>query len=319
MKREAPSDAPPAATVADPPLRDMVHALERHLAARVAGIDGPNGRLSEAIGYSLLLPAKRARGILAMLTAESWGLDWSKAIDVAASLEMVHAASLILDDLPAMDDAALRRGQRSNHLVYGEATAILAAVALMNEGFAIVAEMPGVPAAQRVELTAILARAIGPRGLTGGQDADLCAEAGARTWTVDDVEAIHAAKTGALFEAAAEMGTALAGIAGPRQKAMADFGMGIGIAFQGFDDLIDARAATAVAGKDVGKDKDKGKPTVVALIGGERAEIRANEQVRMALGRLADSGCDTAMLERYIDELIDGLRSRGRGSASEPC
>ncbi|MBA4172924.1 MAG: hypothetical protein C0511_09800 [Hyphomicrobium sp.] len=317
MKLEATFETPAdRAAGNDPPLGAMVEALERRLGASIAAMQGPGPRLADAMGYSLLLPAKRARGILSMLTAASWGLDWTDALDIAASLEMVHAASLILDDLPAMDNAALRRGKRSNHLVYGEATAILSAVGLMNEGFAIIAATSGVAAAYRVELSASLGRAIGPRGLTGGQDADLGANASAKKWSLHEVELIHAAKTGALFEAAAEMGTMLAGISGLRLKAMGDFGMQIGIAFQGFDDLIDARAAPADAGKDVGK--DKGKPTVVSLIGCDRAEIRANELVRSALGRLSDSGADRVVLEGYVMALIDGLRQRGLGLTSKP-
>lgn len=315
MKLEATFQAPgEAARDPDAVIGRMVTALECHLAARLGLLGTSHPRLADAMGYSLLLPAKRARGVLALLSAVSWGADWRDALDAAASLELVHAASLVLDDLPAMDNAAMRRGERANHVVHGEAVAILAAIALMNEGYAVIAADTARAAAQRTQLTAILAGAIGPQGLTGGQEADIAAKLASHAWTVDEVERIHAAKTGALFSAATAMGAVVAGCGAAGIDAFAAFGLRLGIAFQGLDDLIDARAAAAAAGKDVGKDKDK--PTVVALLGADAAEARACGHVRRALADIGESGADDALLRHYVDGLIEGLLRRGRGARS---
>lgn len=277
--------------------------IEQRLSELVPGEPAPE-RLADAMRYSLLAPAKRVRGILAMLCCSHCGGNGDDALTAACALELVHAASLILDDLPAMDDATLRRGQSVCHKVYGEATATLAAIALMNRGFGVVAEDAVLPAASRAAIVGILARSIGTDGLTGGQEGDMHGTGHAG---IEGVDWIHARKTGALFAATAEIGAVIAGA--PHSRAvMRDFGMKLGLAFQGYDDLLDARAASAAVGKDTRR--DDAKATMVALLGFDDALRRADAQMAAALAG------DPALQQRdgplagYVTMLTRQVRGR---------
>jgi geranylgeranyl diphosphate synthase, type II len=155
---------------------ELIASLRQHTEQRLGDLT-PGGpapaRLGDAMRYSLLAPAKRARAVLTQLTAMHWGAEPDRALSGAVALEMVHASSLILDDLPSMDNATLRRGRATCHRVYGEDTSILAAIALMNRAFEVVATDATLDSAVRVRIVAILARSIGPDGLSGGQEGDL--------------------------------------------------------------------------------------------------------------------------------------------------
>ena len=291
---------------------EIKRAVEQRLQGLTPTDDACAGRLTEAMRYSLLAPAKRVRAILTMLAAEHCGAPALDALDAAASLEMVHAASLILDDLPAMDDARLRRGRPTSHLVFGEDIAILAAVALMNLGFQVAALDFRLSADQRTRLSVVLARSIGTGGLTGGQVRDLEGRAKsavpvvAGERAVAEVERTHALKTGALFAAAAHAGAIVAGAGDATERAMVQFGSSLGLAFQAFDDILDAHATAAAIGKDVAR--DGGKATVVDLLGRGGAETRARAHVAAALAALALPHADgQSRLEAYVNGLLDQL------------
>jgi geranylgeranyl diphosphate synthase, type II len=275
--------------------------VEQHLAELTPGEPSP-ARLADAMRYSLLAPAKRARAILAILTAVHCGGNEDDALRGACALEMIHASSLILDDLPAMDDARLRRGKATCHRVFGEATAVLAAIALMNRAFAIAAGDPRLPPGRRVLVVEILARSIGTDGLTGGQEGDLH---GTGMSGPAGVEWVHARKTGALFAAAAEIGAVAAGTV-ERRAAMSTFGMNLGLAFQAYDDLLDARAVSTKVGKDTGRDGKKA--TLVGLLGFDRALASADVQMRAALACLPDLDSGEPQLAHYVAELTAQLR-----------
>jgi geranylgeranyl diphosphate synthase, type II len=227
-------------------------------------------------------------------------------LSAAVAIEMVHAASLILDDLPAMDNAAMRRGRTTNHRVYGEDRAILAAIGLLNRAYGVIAADDALEAACRLDLTRELAQTIGIDGLIGGQAIDLHPPgAGA---THDDVDAIHRGKTGVLFAAAAYAGARAAGIVDQRAAHMRAFGLKLGMAFQAFDDLLDIRGNEALAGKDVGVDRVK--CTHIMLAGAAEAERRANAHIAAALEELSRSGLANDDLRIFVTELVRGFAGR---------
>ena len=275
--------------------------VERYLDAATPGEPSPT-KLAEAMRYSLLAPGKRARALLTILSAAHCGAEQKYAFNAACALEMVHASSLILDDLPAMDDAAMRRGRPTCHRAFGEATAVLAAIALMNRAFGLVAADADLPPERRVQIVAILAKSIGTDGLTGGQEGDLN---GVSLSAAEGVEWIHARKTGALFAAATEMGAVVAG-AFEHRAAMYVFGMNLGLAFQAFDDLLDARAISPAIGKDTGR--DVGKATRVKLLGFDHALDHADAQMRAALRSLPGGGTAGHALTLYIASLTQAMR-----------
>jgi len=254
---------------------DSLQALiERRLNALCpegAGVPQP---LGPAMRYSLLAPGKRLRPLLTVLAAVQCGSDAQSAINVACATEMVHVASLILDDLPCMDDAALRRGQPTNHVAFGEDTAILSAVSLLALAFRTIAEEEHVSREARVALVAALSGAIGPGGLVGGQMSDLrrrAPDAG-----VAELRELNFRKTAALFCACGEAGVVLGGGTEADRRRACRFAEHVGLAFQILDDLKDAILSPLQIGKDVRK--DQAKPTVVSALGRKRAasELKAH-------------------------------------------
>jgi geranylgeranyl diphosphate synthase type II len=280
--------------------------VERSLDASLPIAQRGPPRLIEAMRYGLLAPAKRVRGVLTCLAARQFGADPRTGLSLAAGIEMVHAASLVLDDLPCMDDAAVRRGRPACHKVYGEDTASLAAIGLMNEAFRVVVSDAALSAAQRTRLAAALADAIGPNGLVGGQEQDL--RDASRLHTVADVETMHARKTGILFALAAEGGALVGGATAASVVHMRDFGAKLGLAFQTYDDVLDAVATIEDAGKDVGQ--DGAKVTVVSLLGIPRAKAHADTRVAEALAHLTAAGGDVAPTQAFVTGLIDQLTAR---------
>ncbi len=230
--------------------------------------------LQGSLRHSLLAPAKRVRAVLMMIAARELGGKEENALDLACSLEMLHAASLILDDLPAMDNAETRRGLPANHRVFGEATAILAAIGLMNQAYAVAAAAPGLSLEQRVAAIEVLTWAVGLDGLVRGQQDDL-ADARA-TMTPAELERMYARKTGALFAAAAECGAIVAKNSAAR-PAMRGFGLDLGVGFQMLDDVLDARSTCDRAGKDV--DQDCGRTTFASLLGVKGAAALARAKI----------------------------------------
>jgi geranylgeranyl pyrophosphate synthase len=272
-------------------------ALEATLKQRRGEVDaslrtllrrGGAPRVQAAIEDSLFAPGKRLRPILALMVAEVLRGNPESVLPAAGAIEMVHTASLILDDLPCMDDATTRRGRPTCHVVHGEATAILAAFALQNRAFEILGEgWPGGPdASVRAGLTRDLALAIGLEGMIAGQAADL--EMTDRVIAFQTLEFIHSRKTGALFTASAELGAAAAAANAAERAAVAAYAKNLGLAFQVVDDLIDATGGKKEAGKDVGKDVKK--TTFVSFSGADGAAELARELVAASIDALRGFG-----------------------------
>lgn len=192
----------------------------------------------------LLSPGKRVRPLLAVLVAEHLGCSADRILPAACAVEMIHAASLILDDLPCMDDAQTRRGEPSLHRLYGEDIALLAVITLVSEAYAVLAAVPDADEALRLRWVGILARAVGPLGLVGGQERDLHGETDR---SLEDIRALHLRKTAVLFSAAAEMGAAAAGADEATLTAARRFGEALGLALQAFDDMADAADAAELS------------------------------------------------------------------------
>ncbi|MFY0614523.1 MAG: polyprenyl synthetase family protein [Hyphomicrobiaceae bacterium] len=252
----------------------------------------------------MALNGKQARGQFLLLVSEAWGSNWHDALDCAVAIEIVHTASLIIDDLPVMDNASVRRGAEANHRKYGEATAILAAIAMLSEAMQCISESTALAADRRAEAIASISKAVGPEGMTGGQQLDLYPVGG----EPNHIELTHAMKTGALFAAAAETGSICAGINGARRWLMSDFGMLLGKAFQELDDIIDRHGVADQAGKDLLKDREKA--TMVRLWGREKAEEHALMQIGKALDCLEASGAKQDDLRQYVLSLTQAMRKR---------
>ncbi len=241
---------------------------------------GCPAELAEAIRYSLLAPGKRLRPMLVLAAAEACQADREAAMPAACAVEMVHAYSLVHDDLPAMDDDDLRRGRPTCHKKFNEAVAILTGDALLTLAFEILArdvQPPRVAAA----CCATLAHAAGATSLVGGQADDLAGQFS--NGGLAALEAIHRRKTGAMLLASLRLGALVAGASDEQLVALDEYGQRIGLAFQITDDLLDVRGSAAAMGKRVGKDSDRGKLTFPAVLG-------IDESVRRA-GRLVDEAC----------------------------
>jgi len=228
-------------------------------------------RVGEAMAYTLLAPSKRVRPVLTLLAAELCGGAAGDAMVAASAVEMVHASSLILDDLPSMDDAAVRRGRPANHVAFGEAIAILAAFGLLDAAFSVLAR--GYPPALATQLTGLVADAVGADGLIGGQAADLLATD--QSISFETLERIHRGKTGALFSAAATAGALTAGASRESVASLQAFAKNLGLAFQIIDDLLDVEGDPAVTGKPVREDAKK--TTFVSFSGPAGARQIATE------------------------------------------
>lgn len=232
-------------------------------------------RLHDACQYSLSAGGKRLRPILCLSCASVCGLEMEKILPFAAAIEMIHTYSLIHDDLPAMDNDDLRRGKPSNHKAFDEATAILAGDALLTDAFAVMARCDVAPASL-LEAIRIVAEAAGSRGMVGGQMWDMLFT-GQVDITIDQLRLMHAMKTGALLRAACLCGATLAGACEGDQKAIAEYGKELGIAFQIADDILDVTADTATLGKPAASDVEQGKNTYPRLFGLERSRALAVE------------------------------------------
>lgn len=239
--------------------------------------------LYDAMRHGTLGGGKRLRPFLVMQSAFLFNVPSSRARRVAAALEFVHCYSLIHDDLPAMDDAALRRGQPTVHKQYDEATAILAGDALLTLAFEILAE-PETHEDPRVRcnLISALAKASGGHGMVGGQMLDLIAERDDVEFDVGEVSRLQRMKTGKLMAFACEAGAILGGAGEPQRKALCNYAHDLGLAFQVTDDILDVEADPQDTGKDTNKDEDAGKATFVSTMGKEAAKARADMLVAQA-------------------------------------
>ncbi len=255
--------------------------VEEALRRIVPDVGGP---VERAMAYTLHAPSKRVRPVLTMLSAELCGGTAAHALPAAAAVEMVHASSLILDDLPCMDDASLRRGRKANHVEFGEAIAILAAFGLLNLAFGALATAYEQSLAPR--LSVLVSEAVGRDGLIDGQAADLLATD--RDISFELLERIHRGKTGALFNASAIAGALTAGADGDAIKALSAFARNLGLAFQVIDDLLDVEGDPAETGKTARRDARK--TTFVSFSGVAGAHQLAAELCQTADRALAPFG-----------------------------
>ena len=242
-------------------------------------------RVYEAMRYSVLAPGKRLRPLLVLASSQLFGVAQRSALQVAAAIEMVHAYSLIHDDLPAMDNSDLRRGRPTSHKQFDEATAVLAGDGLSTMAFQVLAD-PDThgDAAVRAELVSALAGAAGAAGMVGGQMIDLIAER--QPLDIGAITRLQRMKTGALIAFACEAGAILAKAAGELRTALRGYAHDLGLAFQIADDLLDVEGSAAETGKPVGADAAAGKATFVSILGTERARAQAGLLVDQAVTHL---------------------------------
>jgi geranylgeranyl diphosphate synthase type II len=282
-------------------------ALERYLPAPPACPQG----VYEAMRYSLRAGGKRLRPILTLAAAETVGGGTGSsaseaagepaveaALPAACGIEFIHTYSLIHDDLPAMDDDSLRRGQPTNHIVHGEGMAILAGDGLLTEAFALMAAEPPDPALAPRKLRAmkVVATAAGATGMVGGQAIDLLAVGSASSFDADRLQDMHARKTGALMRAAATAGAIMAGAGEDAIFAVEEFGRHVGLAFQIVDDILDVEGNAKHLGKTAGKDAMAGKPTYPSIFGLAASRRLAAEHHEKALAALRSAGLHNGRL-----------------------
>ena len=274
----SPRDASPELQAA---MDDVSNAINLTIERLLPETDLAENHLYEAMRHGTLNGGKRLRPFLVMESAKLFGVDTSRARRVAAALEFVHCYSLIHDDLPAMDDAALRRGKPTVHKQYDEATAILAGDALLTLAFEILSdnethEDPRV----RLELIRSLAVASGGHGMVGGQMLDLIAEK--EEFDLGTISRLQRMKTGKLMAFACEAGAILGKASDPHRRALCNYAHDLGLAFQVTDDILDLEADPQDTGKDTGKDEDAGKATFVSAMGKDQAKDRAEMIIEQA-------------------------------------
>ena len=278
--------------------------IDSRLEQVVAGAKDVPERLHEAMTYSVLGGGKRIRPLLTYASAELFELDESLVDPIAAAVELVHAYSLVHDDLPAMDDDDLRRGRATTHRQFDEATAILAGDALQALAFEVLTKDPGLsqdPSSQ-IQITARLSSAIGPSGMAGGQAMDIAAEGA----LIDEktLEDIHRRKTGELIRASIAMPGLLADTSRDIAMKLDEFGSDIGLVFQIRDDLLEVEQDTATLGKSAASDKEKEKATYPSILGVQGAEDRASELYARAMRSLESLGARSDGLRWVSDYII---------------
>jgi geranylgeranyl diphosphate synthase type II len=280
--------------------------IDEYLKQLSARIDAPQP-LQAPLRRSLTSTGKRVRGILAIAVGESVGAKAEKLLPAAAAVEMIHASSLILDDLPALDDALMRRGAPTLHREFGEDLAILTSVALLNHAYGLMVESYTTSAPRRWTLAQVVQRvvdAVGWQGCVAGEAVDLHSEAS--NLDFDTLEYIHSRKTGALFVASAAVGGMLANIHPAPLQRIEVFAKNLGLAFQITDDVLDVTAGAAELGKDVGKDAQR--LTFVKLAGIDGARKLSNELVETSLAAIETLGASAKPLR----DLAVMVRDRAR-------
>src|SRR5437763_14220356 len=283
--------------------RALVDDHLRSLAAR-AGAPKP---LAEPLRRAFTSPGKRVRGILTLAVGESCGAKPEKLADAAAAIEMIHASSLILDDLPSMDDALLRRGQPTLHREFGEDLAILSSVALLNHAYGLVAKNYAALTPRQWPMLQVIKRvvdAVGWDGTIAGEAVDLHSETSRLDF--DTLEFIHSRKTGALFVAAAAVGAMLANISPAALSRIETFAKNLGLAFQITDDVLDVVGSPEQLGKDTGKDAQR--LTFVKLAGVDGAKKLSDELVQTSLDAIANLGAAAQPLRDLATLVRDRVR-----------
>ncbi|MFN2433016.1 MAG: polyprenyl synthetase family protein [Gemmatimonadota bacterium] len=253
--------------------------------------------------YSALAPGKRLRPVLVVAAFQACGGRGERVYGPAGALELIHAYSLVHDDLPDFDDDALRRGRPTSHVVYGDRLALLAGFGLLVEGLGWLAEVPGPPGRQ---LLRVVSRAVGLGGMIGGQYLDLVSEG--RELEPEQLREIHAGKTGRLITAAVLAGALLAGADGGTRKVLEGYGTRLGLAFQIADDVLDALGDQDVTGKATGADAAAGKATFVSAYGVDGARSHARAAAAAAADELVHARLDGGLLRALAEFVADRAR-----------
>ncbi len=278
--------------------RARISSLKAQVDARLAELAPPSGRpLAAAMHHALSTPGKRLRPLLLLLTATQLGETVEAALDAACAVEMVHAASLVLDDLPCMDDAPLRRGKPSTHVRFGEDVAVLTGIALLNQSYLLLARTSPLASANRLEMIEVLAGAVGMEGLVAGQELDLRDS----MTNLAGLREAHHRKTGVLFMAAVNLGGLIGGAIVAEHLALERFAAELGLAFQARDDVSDA-VETEPGGGPV-------RSTLISLLGREGAVQEAEGRLAAAKRALVSGGARLEALGAYVD-LLMGERDR---------
>jgi farnesyl diphosphate synthase len=265
--------------------------------------DGLHRRVVEAMRYAIFAGGKRLRPFLVLNCSRLFGVETARSARVAAAIEAVHTYSLVHDDLPCMDDDALRRGRPTTHIAFDEATAVLTGDGLQTLAFAILASPETHPSAEvRCELVARLAAAAGHDGMVGGQMIDM--EAGQQHFDFGQIVTLQRMKTGALFEFCCESGAILGGAGSEDFARLRSYARDIGLLFQITDDLLDSLGSTETAGKKTGKDAEQGKATLVATLGIEGARDEARKLAESAATALKNYGDNASSLRQLADYLL---------------
>jgi len=265
---------------------------------------GLHGRVQEAMRYAVFAGGKRLRPFLVLESAKLFGASERHALRVAAAIEALHTYSLVHDDLPCMDDDALRRGRPTTHIAFDEATAVLVGDALLTAAFEILAEPATHPSADvRCRLVARLAQAAGSDGMIGGQMIDMQAQDA--EFGADEVMLLQRLKTGQLFEFSCEAGAILGRADDADRARMRDYARDMGLVFQITDDLLDVTSTMEKTGKGVGKDENMGKATLVSIYGIGRARSEAERLAKTAAQGLACYGPAAARLQALPLSLLD--------------
>jgi farnesyl diphosphate synthase len=261
-------------------------------------------RLHDAMRYAVLGGGKRVRPLLAFAAGEVSGARVERVQHVAAAVELIHAYSLVHDDMPAMDNDALRRGKPTVHVEFDEATALLVGDALQSLAFGILAAQPlAADATSQLKMVQLLAQAAGSRGMAGGQAIDLASVG--KPLDLTELEFMHIHKTGALIRASVLLGAQCGSVSDPAAAALDHYAKCIGLAFQVVDDVLDAETPTATLGKTAGKDAANNKPTYVSLLGVARARELAQELRADAHAALADLGASAGRLRQLADFVVE--------------
>lgn len=277
--------------------------VDAELDRRIEADGHPSNRLQQAMRYGVLGGGKRIRPALCLAAAASVGEPTENALVPACALELIHAYSLIHDDLPAMDNDELRRGRPTAHIAFDEATAILAGDALQAMAFDWLAAAPGLNDTVRLSMVRELARASGHRGMVGGQAIDLASVG--KALSITELETMHRHKTGALIEASVRMGAMTAAQITEQQLAdLGQYARALGLAFQVQDDLLDVEGDTSVIGKPQGSDVARGKPTFPALLGIQGARDHLAQQKKLAHDSLAGFGSEADPLRAIADYVV---------------
>lgn len=275
-------------------------AIEKEMVHLVENIVAPT-TLKDSMLYSLNAGGKRIRPLFVAAVCDYFQVDMAPAYTVGACVEMIHTYSLIHDDLPCMDDDALRRGKPTNHVVYGEALATLAGDALNTLSFGILARMP-IAADTKIELINLLSIAAGAEGMVGGQVLDMDGEK--RQLNLQELEQVHVNKTGALLRYSIESGAILARATAEERVALVDYAHHIGLAFQIQDDILDIEGTSEQLGKTAGKDIASEKSTYPALLTLDGAKEKLNEHFELAIAALQRLSKDTTLLHEFANYIV---------------